>query len=153
MEKQVNPQPLYPMKWHKFLIYFALWAGAVLNIAYGYRVIEGTPYTGRRPSIFAYPLPKPINIIVAILSICYGIFIIVTRFKLAHFKAAGPKYLTLVYAMGIVMFLGHIFAIIATTSLTIFNFGIQPITSSAVSIVIIILNRAYYNRRAELFVN
>lgn len=30
----------YPMKWHKFLIYFALWAGAVLNLISGVQMFS-----------------------------------------------------------------------------------------------------------------
>lgn len=34
----------HPMKWFKFLIYFALFAGAVINLVYGFNWISGDIY-------------------------------------------------------------------------------------------------------------
>ena len=37
-------QPVPKMKWYKFLIYFSLWAGALLNIGNGLMALQGMQY-------------------------------------------------------------------------------------------------------------
>ena len=51
MSAQYAAQPAAPadkyqgfsMKWHKFLVYFALWAGALVNLFSGYMMLAGCP--------------------------------------------------------------------------------------------------------------
>ncbi len=60
--------PAYGMKWHKFLVNFSLWAGAVLNLIMGFACLaEGAPLYG----------------LVLIGAAAYAIYV---RFQLAKFK-------------------------------------------------------------------
>lgn len=67
--------PAYSLNWHKFLIYFSLWAGALMNIVFGIMcAAEGAPLYG-------------------VLSIAAGIYIIIVRFMLANFKTNAYHHL------------------------------------------------------------
>lgn len=51
----VNPvfeAPKYPMKWFKFLIYFALWFGGILNVLNGIRMMTGRQYGGLEELVY-----------------------------------------------------------------------------------------------------
>ncbi len=144
-----------PMKWHKFLIYFLLWLSGVGNIITGFRSITGSQYGAQAQRVYSYFTGlKTIDVIFGLFAICLGIFIIVTRFKLAGFKAAGPKYLTLMYVLGASVSIFYIIAVISTTSLTLSDIGgLQIIIQIVMPIIIITINKSYYDKRADLFVN
>ena len=154
MDKEVNTQPQYPMKWHNFLIYFLLWLSGIVNILNGYRAITGMEYEGKADSVYAlFPGLKPIDIAFGIAIICFGILIIVTRFKLAGFKANGPKFLSLVYFVGSAVSIIYVIAVISTTPLTMADFGSQIISQLVINVILLTANYVYYNKRAALFVN
>ena len=67
--------PAYGMKWHKFLVNFSLWAGAVLNLIMGFACLaEGAPLYG----------------LALIGAAAYSIYV---RFQLAKFKKNAYKHL------------------------------------------------------------
>lgn len=83
---------------HNFLIYFALWAYALIAILYGardiYRAIEND---------VNYLVPTAI---LSSLLILLGLFAIKVRFDLAAFRARGPKELVAIcFAVVIIMLL------------------------------------------------
>ena len=67
--------PAYGMKWHNFLIYFSLWAAAILNVIIGFMSIAGG---------------APLYGIVVIGAAAYLIF---ARFQLANLKAKAYNHL------------------------------------------------------------
>ncbi len=70
-----NTTAAYGMKWHNFLVYFSLWAGAVLNFVMGAACLfEGAPLYG----------------LVLIGAAAYAIY---SRFQLASFKKNAYKHL------------------------------------------------------------
>jgi len=65
----------YGLKWHNFLVYFSLWAGAVLNFIMGIACMaEGAHLYGLALIVAAF----------------YGVY---TRFRLANFKKNAYKHL------------------------------------------------------------
>ncbi len=67
--------PAYGMKWHKFLVNFSLWLGAILNFVMGAAcMFEGAPLYG-------------------IVLICAAAYSIYVRFQLANFKKNAYKHL------------------------------------------------------------
>lgn len=115
------------MKWHNFLIYFALWAGAIVNIVIGLGLI------GRASS--AYYGGGTLTL-VGIALIAEGIFSIYIRFRLAGYYSNGPTLLVVNYVINAVV--------------SLFSSGIPGMI---VSIAMIAANYVYYNKRSSLFVN
>jgi len=116
-----------PMKWYKFLIYFALIVGPVLNVLSGFA------------SIFASKA-----FLVGIVSIGLGILGIVTRQALATKKKNGPMLLLAMYAFSLVSSL--------LTAIVYSSFSLYIIVSIIATGVIIILNKIYFDKRKDIFV-
>lgn len=145
-------QPELPMKWYKFLIYVSLVLSTIMNVYSGVTSITGMQYgtaeTARRLYTL-YGALKPIDIIFGVLSIVLGLYALIVRQKLAHFKKDGPKHLIIMYTMSIVMSALYIIAAFAATGIlaldiaTAFALGLQ--------ICIVIANKVYFDKRAHLF--
>ena len=153
--KNSNMATDLPMKWHKFLIYFSLWAGAILLAVNGGQLLTGSEYGNDAEAVYLYyPGLKGVDMTFGILLLALAVFMIYTRFQLAHFKEGAPNKLTMVYVLEIVSFLGYSIAVASVAKLPISDIISSQTTSSIVSsVVMIIANRTYYNKRAHLFGN
>ena len=157
----------HPMAWYKFLIYFSLFAGAVLNAVSGIMSLTGANYheDGSDYSEVFYkffPGLQTVDIIFGILCIALAAFGIYVRFRLSGYCANGPKMLSLLYtavaAMNVV-YLIALYIVISGSAIgdrvdfsEIVNVG-AIVSNSAVSIAMIGINKKYFDNRKELFVN
>lgn len=149
-------RPEYPMKWYKFLIYFSLFASAVLNALSGITQMLGTVY-GDAQTIAAvyktFPALRPVDIVYGILLIAVAVFAIYTRQQLAHYRSNGPTCLYALY--GATMALSVIYLVIvsivikdATFTATVVSQSMPGLISSA---VVLALNIVYFRKRKALF--
>lgn len=149
--------PSLPMKWHKFLIYFSLWAGAVLNLLSAYQYSTGVIYGSLEKADIIYSLYdglKFIDTMMTVMLIAIAVFSIVTRFALAQYKKNGPALLMALYILNIVCSAAYIFMVSNITALGISELMDSSSYSSLISsIVMIFINKIYYDKRASLFVN
>ncbi len=148
-------QPDPPMKWHKFLIYFSLWAGALFTFLSGVSYLTGRQYDGNADQVYSvFSGLKTVDMIFGIIYIAIAIFMIYVRFQLAGFKRGAPGKLISLYVIQLVAIFAYTLVVSVTIHIPwseIFNFSIIP--SLIVSIVMIFVNRYYYSKRAHLFVN
>ena len=158
MQNPLMPQP--SMKWFKFLIYFSLFFGAVINLAFGVNYITGNIYfvqsngdvTAEMVYDFFGSEVQTLDIIYGVLCIAMAAFGIYTRFMLAKYKAIGPKCLYISYAAGAAISLFYAIALVAVT-------GESEVLSSsvfaslAVSIGFLFANKSYFDKRKHMFVN
>ncbi len=158
-------QPKPPMKWFKFLIYFGLFAGALLNLSQGIQYINGDIYKLQVGVSFkaiyeACPALEVIDIIMGCLCILVAILQIVSRFLLAKYKDSGIKLLYTLYILSIV---GLLFYSVSSYSIYPITF-IDPhyhfinvektleydifrvIPSIAAQVVMLIVNIKYFSR-------
>ena len=150
-----NSQSEPTMKWHKFLIYFSLWAGAVLCVFNGFQLLTGSHYGGQADVVYSYFRGlKLTDMVFGLLYIALAVYMIYVRFQLAGFKQGAPGKLTVVYVVQLVAFLGY--ALFASSQIGI-SIGeamdSSSISSLVVSVVMIFVNRVYYGKRAHMFVN
>ena len=139
-----------PMNWHKFLIYFALWAGAIANFFTGIGLFSGIVEVS--PAAFVYfegTLIAPAEIFRGAMSIVIAVLCLVARFTLAGFKRSGPKWLTAVYTANLINIVLYII-------MSSFIMGAIPETyyttsSIIMPVIMIVANRAYYKKRASMF--
>ena len=92
-----------PLKWHNFLIYFALWAKALSTLIDALNVFIGThPHYGEmKSSIYqASPSLRLLDIFAGMFMICLSVYAVYTRFQLAEFKKNAPDKLLYLYAAG-----------------------------------------------------
>lgn len=148
----------YPMNWYKFVIYFALFAGAVLNAINGILHLTGSVWEMQNVSadmVYAvFGGMQAVDIIYGIGAIALAAFDIVTRMHLAKFRKTGPKFLSVCYGVAVGLTLLYIILTSAVTGISIGDLvGATEIMQLVVSIVMLVVNVVYFNKRASLFVN
>lgn len=161
----LNQQPYQPMQpaapqmnWYKFLIYFALFAGAVVNAVNALRFLTGLINGSSAEAKLLYswfPGWKTVDIIVGLLLLVLVAFTIYTRFRLSGYYKNGPVCLYLTYglaALSNVVYLIGVVLVINGTGISLLDLEIVPtIASILVSIVMIVVNVVYFNKRKHLF--
>lgn len=143
-----------PMNWYKFLIFFALFFSAVMNIINGISTMAGAQYGGAFGASFVYAVFPGMRVLDILFGICcFGVSAldIVTRMKLAAFKKDGPKFITFIYLVN--MALTILYVLIASIVIKSFAGSANLIINIAVSIGMIIANKIYFDKRAHMFVN
>ena len=155
-----NPvQQALPMKWYKFLIYFSLIFGGIMNCFSGLAMIIGAHYDGDAEFVYeVFDGLQGLDIVAGLAIIAVGVLQIYTRFRLAGFKKDGPKMLSwsylsaiavnVIYIIGIYVVLGDVVDYINTDDLT-FSY----VMSALVSIAFLCANNTYFKKREHLFVN
>ncbi len=145
-----------PMKWFKFLIYFSLFASAATNFINAFPYFTGSMYGEDAEMIYIFfPEIQVLNIITGIISLCIAALAIFTRFQLAGFKKNGPNLISVLYVITIVVNVGYIVAlgaILGFDKLAPNNF-VSLFAVIITSVVMIIVNRIYFNKRKFMFVN
>lgn len=137
--------PQYPMKWHKFLIYFSLWAGALSLFGTGLSVIMQVVQYG---SLLGQSLALGL-VLYSVAAIALGIFSIYVRFQLARFRRSAVKLLVLLHVLTIVLNIVD-FAMASNLGITIDSSNTSTLFAP---VILIILNLQYYKKRSALFVN
>lgn len=159
-QPQINqPGADMPMGWFKFLIYFSLFAGAVLNAITGIMAMTGAQYNMEREGMseLVYRMfdgLQAMDMIMGIGSIALAAFAIYTRMRLAGYYENGPKMLTVLYIAAMVVPVIYLVGVIAVVPgvENYINFTSQ-ISSIAASVVMVVVNNIYFKKRAHLFVN
>lgn len=151
-----NTAPDLPMKWYKFLIFFALWANAILNILTGITHLSGMTYAAAgvtAKEVYAYfgQGLHVLDIAMGVIMIALGVFSIIVRFQLAGYKKQGPKMLLVLYGVSLVVSI--LYSIIASAMTSVNVVDSSSISSLVVSVVMIFVNYIYFKKRAHLFCN
>lgn len=137
----------YKLGWHKFLIYFALWASGLLSIFNGAVIIKtGAEFMGYS-QLKSY---GPAYMFIGAAALAVGVFIIYVRFQLAGFKRGAPKKLLIAYAVTLVI---NLLSTVVVASMDLGSDISSSVGSIAGSVVFLIICWKYYANRAALFVN
>lgn len=141
-----------PMKWYKFVIYFQLFATAVLNLLDGILSFVNPGYALDTDLFISvrYPALVPIDIINGVFLLAFAVLAIVIRNMLTNYKKNAPKY-----------YIG--FLILTQAVSLIYNVVLNIMTSntgdiatdivySAIAVIITVtLNHKYFSKREHLF--
>lgn len=159
-QQQPPQQPQYTltgpgMGWHKFLIYFSLWASAVLNLFGGVSTMTGASYGEMKELVYTvFSSLKALDMVYGLCLIALAVLCVVTRFQLAGFKKLGPQLLIGVYAANLILSIGYIVANSAILQVSVGELlNSSMVSSLAASAVMMVVNYTYYKKRADLFVN
>ena len=160
-----NGEPEMPMNWFKFVIFFQLFAAAVLNVvnalALFSEIDELETYRGAFSAMNTYiDNCSTANTIMAIIFIVLSVYAIFTRFQLAGYKKIGPtlylSYLGIVAAANLL----YIISIMSFADALFDSMGGQfgmtevssYITQIIMNVVLLIGNIIYFKKRKALFV-
>ena len=146
------------MAWYKFLIYFALIAGAVSNIIYALLYISGKIYALQTngwvtaEDVYEYYGTdlQTINVLYGLLLITIAIVAIIARQKLAKFRSDSLKFIIILYSLNAAVPVLYAFIGAAITEQPI---DVQPMISAIVGFLFLFFNVIYFNKRAHLFVD
>jgi len=150
-----NMAPPLSMKWFKFLIFFALFAGAVLNLFSGISLLTGSVYGNDAKLVYGvFKDLKSVDMIFGALMIAMAVFAVFTRFRLSGYYKNGPMMLVAVYAFGLLVNVGYMIAIHSVLPEAVTKeIDISSTISSAVtSAAMIAINFNYFKKRSHLFV-
>ena len=156
-----SPAPANPlddargMKWFKFIIYFQLFASAVLNTISAITFLTGAHYQGMADQVYSYFHGlKGLDVFYGILLLALAGFAIFVRQRLAKFRRNGPL---LYYVLMIVSIVVSFIYLIAGSSILHVSLGevmdASSLASIVTSIVMLVVNIIYFKKRADLFVN
>lgn len=160
-QQPARPVPADPkndprgMKWFKFILYFQLFANALINLANAVAVFTGAHYQGSADLVYSvFPAQHTVDIVYGILCLALAAFGVYTRFRLSAFRRNGPGlYLGVIAANILVpvlyMLLSSLVTHIPLTSLL----DVNSIASLAANIIMLVVNKIYFDRRKDLFVN
>ena len=150
-----NPSS-YPMKWHKFLIYFALWLSALSWIRNGFTFLNGSHYDNEVERNLVYAVfanLKSLDTVMALLSFGVAALAIWTRFSLAGYKQRGPKLLMTLYGVNGIFDLLYTVLASSITGLPFSDLiDASVFIAVIVAVIMIFVNKAYYDNRAALFI-
>lgn len=146
-----------PMKWFKFIIYFQLFAFAVLTVMDGIRYMNGMIYEGYAPQVYLmYPGMKTVDMIFGVVCFLLAGYAIYVRQGLANFKAAAVKQYYAFLIAGIAYSLISIVVVSIVTGVSIGSIigtDVGIIANIAIRAIIIFANITYFKKRSHLFVN
>lgn len=143
------------MKWYKFLIYFALIAGGVVDLIMGLLYLTGIIYAiqGASASMVYhfYPALMPMNVLFGLATLALGALRIFDRILMARFSAKAPKLLYIV--LGASIGISAIYQIVSSLILANRGVLVTALFSAVLSGVVLFLNIRYFGRRSHLFTN
>lgn len=160
-QNQFVPPPVgkteFSMGWFKFLIYFALFAGAVVNVMFSINYLTGSIYLAQSNGEISaavlysiYGSLRAVDVIYGILLLALAGLGVYTRFRLAQYRKDGPKLLYILYGAGAASSVLYCIAVLAVSGMNQLSAVIGSLGTSA---VMVIVNIKYFNERKELFVN
>lgn len=162
--------PAPEMKWYKFLIYFSLFAGALLSLGNGLMAFMGMQYQGDAEFVYAmFSQVRIIDIVYGIVLIAFAAAMIYVRQQLAGFKKGAPQLFLLLCGAELaasVIYNGALVIIVMARVSPLLPSYISPLdfASEFISfyeilgyvigvIIYIVLNKVYFDKRASLFTN
>ncbi|MBR6309068.1 MAG: zinc ribbon domain-containing protein [Lachnospiraceae bacterium] len=148
--------PAVGLKWAHFLGYFALWIGALANLANGIRLLTGSLYEEQGVTAemvyafwgnslkYADKFYSVCLIITAVLAVCGAVAIL-------KYKAIAGTLVSAVYAVNAISGIAYI--AMTTHILGQSTLDYQTAVSIIVAIVFFCVNIVYFKKRKHIFVN
>ena len=153
----VLERPEMPMKWYKFVIFFQLFAMAVLNFISGLSAFMGGQYAGLADTVYeAFPSMLPVDVIYGSAVMALAVFALVVRSRLANWKSSGPKLYLILLSLNLLVSLAYSIAaaMIISGSNQSADYSLDytsVISSTVTSVILIFCNGVYFKQRAHLF--
>lgn len=144
--------PRRGMKWFKFIIYFQLWAGMLVNLVTAGKYFTGAYYEGNAEMVYNFfPALQPLDIVMGVLCLALAVYAVVVQRALAKFRAKGPMMYYLMYIVNTAATV--LYLLIGSIIIGQSAFTAEVAGSIIGSIVMLFVNIPYFNNRKHLFVN
>lgn len=143
----------YRLKWHFLVVYGLLTANIAINVLKIIQFRAGSIYRGMAELFYGYSTPlKNMDIILVIALAALAAGTPVVQIKLARYRRNASLWLQACCALYLLVYIGH--AVFTGEILGTFEFtmDIPWWICAAINILMIATGKAYYDKRAELFV-
>ena len=148
----VAAAPQRGMKWFKFIIYFQLWAGMLVNLVTAGKYFTGAYYEGNAEMVYRFfPALQPLDIVMGVVCLALAVYAVGVQRALAKFRAKGPMMYYLMYIVNTAVTV--LYLIIGSIIIGQSAFTAEVAGSIIGSIVMLFVNIPYFNNRKHLFVN
>ena len=153
---QYYQAPPLPMKWYKFLTVMLI-VVAILNIIGAIRFLTGSQYGADAEAVYAmFGGLKLLDIAYGVVAVLQSIFMFYVRQRLVGYYADAPKLVLANY--GLTMVATVVYNLIAAVILSGGGAEIsgvigEMIVAAVGGVLMILLNKTYFDKRAHLFVN
>ena len=148
----VAAAPQRGMKWFKFIIYFQLWAGMLVNLVTAGKYFTGAYYEGNAEMVYRFfPALQPLDIVMGVVCLALAVYAVVVQRALAKFRAKGPMMYYLMFIVNTAVTVLSL--LIASIIIGQSAFTAEVAGSIIGSIVMLFVNIPYFNNRKHLFVN
>ncbi len=144
------------MKWHKFMVYFVLWVGALGTVRDALPFLDGSVYGSLREQVYqVFPFMQWLDRGYALFLAAIAVYMLYILFQLAGFKKGAPKKLLSLYVIDVVALFVYLLAAAMITGISIINKdnAASILGSVLSSVVLFFVNKKYYDNRRELFIN
>ena len=146
------------MAWYKFLIYFSLIAGAIINFIYSFGYISGSIYLVQTngefyaEQIYAYygKNLQVVDVFYGFFLIAFAILSLVVRHKLANYKPDSLKFVKIFYSISVAVPFLYDFSVAKIIGQSL---SVQTVIYAIFGLIFLLLNIKYFNKRSHLFVD
>lgn len=149
------PAPQLGLKWAHFLAYFALWAGALINIIVAVTVFTGSLYSAQgieAEYVYAvFPGLKPMDMIYGVALLAMAVLGVITAVSILKYKKNAGALVCAMYLVSAII--AFIYLVGASSVIGQFAGTSNNIVSIIVGIVMFFVNRVYFGNRKDIFVN
>ncbi len=162
-QMQTMPQTDLGMNWYKFVIYFALFAQALVLVILSINLFTGGLYGGLADYVYMlFGGLRALDIIFGLVFLALAAMAIYVRQKLAHFKCDAPRlfyaFIIAANAASLVYFWGLSYMLSSVSFYDASSVVSTGVISTTISIIggcaiWLAINTAYFKKRAHLFVN
>ena len=153
-----NNRPNLPMNWYGFLVYFALWAGALGSLISAILYFTGGIYSlqggSARAVYWMFPSMQFFDILYAILCLAGVVLSVCTAISLLGYRRNGPGMLLLLYVFN--GGAGVLYNLLSLFVLASKGISGAPIIGSIFggiigAVVMILINKTYFDKRSHMF--
>ena len=144
--------PRMGMKWYWFVSRISLLLSAVNNIVVGTQYVMGQALGTQSADYYGkYPAMNVLDRIYGIVMILVGMYAFVVRTRLIRRKASGPSSLIRLYVISLVSSGIYIAVAMLATGTNLLTWDL--ILSVGISLLMILINRIYFDKRKQYFQN
>lgn len=155
------------MAWYKFIIWVQLWASAVVFVGAGITMLTGSHYRGGASLVYDFiPSLHTVDILFGLSLLAFAAYCVYTRFALAKFRRSGPTHYLWVYGLSIILPVIYLICVMLILNNAVSGLGSISISDLMGSdsmtelvvyvvfdIIMIVVNKIYFDKRKHLFVN
>lgn len=138
-------------KWYKFIIHGYLYIVAILSVVVGVVMIGGQIYADMTEVFYGlFPMLQMVNTFFGVMQLVLAVIALFVRDQLAKWRVNGPLFLLIYQIFSLVYYASYV----AGTSLVLNTLALDWLSGGymLLQIVLIVVNKIYFGKRADTFV-